>query len=77
MYFVIACCAPTQQKKESCVTQDKTVYRAKAKFILTRIEQFEINTVYCVELFLNQTKIIKLKITMVGFSTTKHSMFDS
>ena len=44
------------KKNESCVTQDKTVYRAKAKFILTRIEQFEINTVYCVELFLNGTK---------------------
>ena len=32
--------------------KDKTVYLAKAKFILARIEQFEINTVYCVELFL-------------------------
>ena len=39
------------KKNESCVTQDKTVYQAKAKFILVRIEQFEINTVYCVELF--------------------------
>ena len=44
------------KKNESCVTQDKTVYQAKAKFILVRIEQFEINTVYCVELFLNGTK---------------------
>ena len=34
------------------MTQDKTVYQVKAKFILVRIEQFEINTVYCVELFL-------------------------
>ena len=25
------------KKNESCVTQDKTVYRAKAKFILARI----------------------------------------
>ena len=38
------------------MTQDKTVYQAKAKFFLVRIEQFEINTVYCVELFLNGTK---------------------
>ena len=38
----------TQEKNESCVTQDYTVYLAKAKFILARIGQFEINTVYCV-----------------------------
>ena len=37
-----------QEKNESCVTQDKTVYQAKAKFILARIDPPEINTVYCV-----------------------------
>ena len=36
------------KKNESCVTQDKTVYLAKAKFILARNGNSQINTVYCV-----------------------------
>ena len=52
-YLVQTC---TGKKNESCVTQDKMVYLAKATFILARNDQSEINTVYCVELFLNRTK---------------------
>ena len=39
-----------KEKNKSCVTQDKTVYLAKAKFILTRNGHSQINTVYCVNM---------------------------
>ena len=40
-----------RKKNESCVTQVNTVYPAKGKFILAWISPSEINTVYCVNMY--------------------------